>query len=302
MVDAWPQTVIGYTKMDLDSKPKVLEARMLVESTDAAFMQEMQKIRGFIPAVLQDVTQNPVMGFGVGINVDALSPFLVKAIQGFTAKDYQCAFLAQTKQSLMQSNPAMALGMMSGMVAGLQGISATIIDIDGSMDFSQPGAPPDIKNLDAMITISSANPQQLLMMAANMQPNMPPLQLPADGTAIDFPAPIPLPSGQQIKMALKGNHIVAYVGEKAAKMAEQLAKDPLQANGMFAFNMDFGKYMKFISAAAQNTQQGDDTKVAMTAKDKAMLDAMGKINMQLVESFDIDKAGIDFGLKMTLDE
>ena len=302
MVDSWPQTVMGYTRMDLESKPKVMEMRMLVESTDAAFMQEMQKVRGFIPTVLQDVTKNPVMGFGVGINVDALSPFLAKAIQGFTSKEYQCEFLAQTKQGLLQSNPAMALGMMSGMVAGLQGFSATIIDIDGSMDFSQPGTPPDIKNLDAMITISSSNPQQLLMMAANMQPGMPPLQLPPDGTPIDFPAPIPLPSGQQIKMALKGNHIVAYVGEKAAKLAEQLANDPLQANGMFAFNMDFGKYMKFVTAAAQNVPQGDDTKVAMTAKDKAMLEAMGKINMQVVESFDVDQAGINFGMKMTLDE
>jgi hypothetical protein len=302
MVDSWPQTVIGYTRMDVDSKPKVMEARMLVESTDAAFMQDMQKIRGFIPSILQDVKQNPIMGFGLGINIDALSPFIAKAIQSFTAKDYKCESLAQAKQSLLQSNPAMALGMMSGMVAGLQGISATIMDIDGSMDFSQPGVPPDIKKLDAIITITSSNPQQLLMMAANMQPGMPPLQLPPDGTPIDFPAPIPLPSGQQIKLALKGNHIVAYVGEKSAKLAEQLGKDKMKANGMFAFNMDFGKYMKFVASAAQNSPQGDDTKVAMTEKDKAMLDAMSKINMQLVESFDVAKEGIDFGVKMTMDE
>jgi hypothetical protein len=303
MVESWPQTVIGYTNLDMDSKPKVMEARMVIENTDPAFMQEMQKIRGFIPAVLQDVKQNPVMGFGLGINIDALSPFIAKAIQEFTAKDYQCESLAQVKQSLLQSNPAMALGMMSGMVAGVQGVSAIIMDINGTMDFAQPGIPPDVKSLDAIITISSSNPQQLLMMAANMQPGMPPLQLPPDGTPIDFPAPLPLPNGAQLKLALKGNHIVAYVGEQSAQLADQLAQDKLQPNGMFAFNMDFGKYMKLITTAAQASANTDDaSQVAMTDQDKAMLDAMSKINMQLVESFDIGKEGIDFGVKMTMDE
>ncbi|WP_455208760.1 hypothetical protein [Kaarinaea lacus] len=302
MVDSWPQTVIGYTKMDLDTKPKIMEARMLVESTDAVFMQEMQTIRGFIPAMLLDVKQNPVFGFGLGINMDKLSPFIVKAIQGFTSKEYQCEFLAQAKMGLLQSNPAMALGMMSGMVAGLQGISATVLDVDGSMDFSQPGIPPDIKNIDAIITVSSENPQQLLMLIANMQPGMPPLQLPPDGTPIDFPAPIPLPNGGSIKLALKGNHIVAYVGIKSAQLAERLAQDKLQPNGLFAFNMDFGKYMKMVANIAQNAPQSDGNKpAAMTDQEKQMIQAMSTMKMQFVESFDIDPNGVAFDIKMTME-
>ncbi|WP_455223036.1 hypothetical protein [Kaarinaea lacus] len=302
MVESWPQTVFGYTKLDLDSKPKVMEARMLVESTDTAFMQEMQSIRGFIPATLLDVKQNPVFGFGMGINMDKLSPFIAKAVQGFTSKEYQCQFLAQAKMGLLQSNPAMALGMMSGMVAGLQGISATILDLDGSFDFSQPGAPPDIKSIDAIITITSANPEQLLMLAANMQPGMPPLQLPPDGTPIDFPAPIPVPNGQPIKLALKGNHIVAYVGVKSAQLAERLAQDKLQSNGMFAFNMDFGKYMKMIATMAENAPPAEGNKpTAMTEQDKQMIQAMSAMKMQIVESFDIDPNGLAFDVKLTME-
>ena len=210
---------------------------MMVEGTDAAFMQEMQKIRGFIPARLQDVTQTPVFGFGLGLNIDALSPFIAKAVQGFTSKEYQCEVLAEAKMNLLQSNPAMALGMMSGMVAGLQGISATILDVEGNFDFGQQDTPPDIKSIDAIITVSSSNPAQLLMMAANMQPGMPPLQLPPDGSPIDFPSPVPVPNGEPIKLALKGNHIVAYIGEKSTKLAEQLTQDKMQSNGLFAFNL-----------------------------------------------------------------
>ncbi|HEY5601708.1 MAG TPA: hypothetical protein VIM41_01215 [Gammaproteobacteria bacterium] len=302
MVDAWPQTVMGYTKMDLESKPKVMEARMLVESTDTVFMQDMRQIRGFIPSALLDVSQNPVFGFGLGINMDQLSPFIAKAIQGFTAKDYQCEFLAQAKLGLLQSNPAMALGMMSGMVAGLQGISATLVDVDGNFDFSQQGSPPDIKSIDAIVTITSSNPAQLLMLIANFQPGMPPLQLPPDGTPIDFPAPIPLPNGESIKLALKGNHIVAYVGAQSAKLAEKLATDTLQANGMFAFNMDFGKYMKMVANMAQNAPQAGASKPAvMSEQEKEMLKAMSSMKMQFVESLDVDPNGMAFDIKMTME-
>jgi hypothetical protein len=265
-------------------------------------MQEMQKIRGFIPTTLMDVTQNPVFGFGLGINMDQLSPFIAKAMQGFTSKEYQCEFLAQAKMGLLQSNPAMALGMMTGMVAGLQGISATVLDVDGNIDFSQQGVPPDIKSIDAMVTITSANPQQLLMMAANFQPGMPPLQLPPDGTPIDFPLPIPLPNGEPVKLALKGNHIVAYVGARSAKLAEKLATEKLHPNGMFAFNMDFGKYMKMVANIAQTAPQTEGNKpAAMTEQDKQMLQAMSTMKMQFVESFDIDPNGIAFDVKMTID-
>jgi hypothetical protein len=302
MVESWPQTVFGYTKLDLESKSKIMEARILVESTDTVFMQEMQSIRGFIPTTLLDVKQNPVFGFGLGINMDKLSPFIAKAIQGFTSKEYQCEFLAQSRMGLLQSNPAMALGMMSGMVAGLQGISATILDLDGNFDFSQPGAPPDIKSIDAIITVSSANPAQLLMMIANMQPGMPPLQLPPDGTPIDFPAPVPMPNGESIKLALKGNHIVAYVGTKSAQLAERLAQDKLQPNGLFAFNMDFGKYMKMVANMAQNAPAADGNKpAAMTEQDRQMIEAMSNMKMQLVESFDVDPSGLAFDVKMTME-
>jgi len=305
LVDTWPQTVFGYTKLEFNSKPRIMESRLLIENTDAKFMQDMQAIRGFIPAVLHDVKQKPVFGFGLGINVDSVSPFIAKAIQGFTAKDYQCESLNKIKQSLMESNPSMALGMMSGMAAGLQGISATIMDIDGSLP-TQPGMPPDIKKLDAMLTISSSNPQQLLMMAANFQPGMPPIQLPADGSPIDLPIPLPLPNGAGVKLALKGNHIVAYTGEKATKLVNLLSNQPLQPNGLFVFNIDFGQYMKLVANMAQvqtaALPAGDQIpKPELTDKEKTMLEEMSKLKLQMVESFDIDKDGMAFDIKVMMD-
>lgn len=300
MVKSWPQTVFGYTKMDFNSQPKVMDAKLVVEGTDAEFIKSMQTIRGYIPANLKNTSSQPVFGFGFGINMDALSPFVAQASQGFISKDYQCDLLAQLKQSLVQSNPAMALGMMSGMTAGLQGVSVTILDVDGKLDVSQPGAVPQINKLDAIITISTKNPQQLLMMAANMQPGMPPLQLPADGSPIDLPVPLPIPALSQMKLALKGNHIVAYVGEKATQMANDMANEALEANGIFAVNIDFGKYMSLIASTAKESATGttENQPASLTEQEQAMLDAMSNTKMQFVETLDIQKEGIAFDIKM----
>jgi len=300
MADSWPQTVFGYTKLDVDSRPTNIEANMIFEGTDSAFMQNMQTIRGYIPKLLLDASQRPAFGIGIGINIDALSPFVAKATQDFISKDYKCEFLDQTKQSMAQSNPAMALGMMSGMVSGVHGVSVTVLDIDGALDVSQPGSIPQVNKIDAIITISTSNPQQLLMMAGNFQPGMPPLQLPPDGTPIDLPVPLPIPALAQAKLALKGNHIVAYVGEKAAKIADSLATQKLEPTGLFAFNVDFGKYMALIANAAKAGLEANqaDKPASLSQNEQEVLDAMSKIDMQLVETMDIRKEGIGFDIKM----
>ena len=293
----WPRTVFGYTEFNLETKPKKMNARMLVENTDAAFLQQLQKLRGFIPAHLRQTESRPVFGFGIGFNVDELTPVVSQAINDFTQKDYQCQMLADMKQSLVASNPVLALGMMTGMAAGIEGISATILDIDGAMNIDQPSAAPDIRSIDAIVTLSAKDPQRLLMMAANFQQGMPPIQLPADGTAVDLPIPLPMPNLGHIKLAHKGNHIVAYIGDKAEKLAQNMSGDPLAATGMFTFNMDFGKYMRFISDAAL---AADATQGKIPEQDKAMLKEMTNIDMQLVESFDITQQGIAFDATMTM--
>jgi len=248
ITQTWPRTVFGYTELDLKKKPIKMTARMVVENTDAAFMQQLQQLRGFIPAHVQKIDSRPALGFGFGFNIDELTPVVSQMFTEFTQKDYQCQLLAEMKQNLVDSNPVLALGMMAGMAAGVQGISATVLDIDASMNLEQKGAMPDVHSLDAIITLSAKEPQRLLLMVANFQQGMPPIQLPDDGTPIDFPIPLDLGS---VKLALKGNHIVAYIGDKAEQLAQKMANDPLAATGMFTLNMDVGKYMKLINNFVQ---------------------------------------------------
>jgi hypothetical protein len=297
----WPRTVFGYTQFEVATKPMKMTMRMLVENTDPAYMQELQKLRGFIPANLLQPDSKPVFGMGFGFNVDALTPVASKVISDFTQKDYQCQPLAAAKQKLITSNPLLAMGMMTGMAAGVQGISATILDFDGDLKMTQQGAQPDIRSIDAIITLSAKDPQRLLAMAANFQKGMPPIQIPADGTPVDLPIPLPAPNLGPIKLAQKGSHLVAYIGTKATQLAQTMSSDPLTATGMFAFSMDFGRYMKFISDMAMNAE-GPEGKVAdqLSEQDKAMFKEMTKMDMHVNETFDMTSQGLAFDAKMTM--
>jgi len=293
----WPRTVFGYTELSLKEKPNKMAMRMLVENTDMAFMQQLQQLRGFIPEHLRKIESRPALGFGFGFNIDALTPVVSQMFTEFTQKDYQCQLLAQMKQGLTDSNPVLALGMMTGMAAGLQGISATILDIDAAINLEEKSATPDIRSLDAIITLSAKDPQRLLLMAANFQQGMPPIQLPADGTPIDFPIPLPTSNLGSVKLALKGNHIVAYIGDKAELLAQTMVNDPLAATGMFALNIDFGKYMRLINNFVQTANTTDGK---ISEQDKVMLEGMAKVDMQFVESFDITPQGIVLDATITM--
>jgi len=292
----WPRTVFGYTEFSMDTTPKKFLARMVIESLDTAFLADLKTLRGFIPTALRQVNEKPVFGFGLGLNVDAMMPFLTKTLQSFAQKSYQCEILVDTQQQLAGANPAMAVGMMAGMAAGLQGISASILDMDGSMDFSGNGTMPNVNSIDALITISSTNPQGIVMLAANFMQGMPPLNIPADGTPIDFPIPLPLPEGKTAKLAIKGNHLVAYVGDKAEQAANRLASDALQANGLFTFNMDMGKYMKLVA----NSIKQSATENQASQKELEIFKNLGEVESQIVESFDVSEQGMVFEVKMTL--
>jgi hypothetical protein len=70
---------------------------------------------------------------------------------------------------------------------------------------------------------------------------------------------------------------------------------------LFAFSMDFGRYMKFVSDMAMNAE-GPKGKVAdqLSEQDKAMFEQMSKMDMQINESFDITSQGLAFDAKMTM--
>ena len=298
----WPQTVFGYTKLDLAGQPKTLVTRTVVENTDPAFMQSMRSLRGFTLPVLSDTREKPLFGFGLGLNVDGLVPFVTAAVQSFTAKEYQCAGLADLRQQMLQTNPAMMLSMVSGMVSGLQGMSAVIMDMDADLNLGAGEmVPPNIKSIDALISITSNNPQGLITMANGLNPEMPPITMPADGSAIDFPFPLPIAA--QVKLAIKGKHLVAFTGARATALADALAAAAPTPNGLFALSMDYARYVRImadVTKQMETRKQDEFAPTSFTDEPQGTTESGTGNSMQLLETAEIENGGLVMEIKMII--
>ena len=294
----WPRTVFGYTELNSTSSPKRMKSKLVIESKDTVLMKSLRALRGFIPASANQKEQRSLLSLGFGINVDAIVPTVNSIVSSITQKDYQCALFADFKQQLITANPAMIVGMGAAMAGGVQGVSAAIIDITGTLDLSTGQPIPKIDTIDALVTISTNNPQNLVMMAANFPQGQgqAPLTIPADGTPVDFPIPLPLPPGKKVKLAIKGQHIVAYIGVKAEKAANALATVPLKANGLVAIGMDFQKYISLMLNSMKSQPQDD----ALTKQNQQMMDSMKDLNMSFVERFDFADDGIVINVDMLM--
>ncbi len=291
ITETWPRSVFGYTQMDL-GKPTKMTARGLIESTNGSLMNDLQTLRGFIPEYLFDINKRLLFGVGIGINIDGLTPVVTQIMKRLTEKDYQCQWLSDMKQSLAKLNPVFAMSMMAGMAAGVQGISFSVIDFDGTIDISQKKLPADMRNLDAIVTLSATNPESLLMMASGMLPGIP--ALPSDGTPVDLPLPFTLPNGESVKLAMKGNHLTAYIGKQAEQIANSLADVALSATGLSVINMNFGKYFSVLYNAMFSGKQA----ASIPKESKQMFEDMRNMDAQVVESFDITSQGLVVEMKM----
>ena len=288
--DSWPRSVMGYTKIDLKQKPARLDALGVIEVNDNELLSDLKSLRGYTPQHLHKVDGSTAFGLGLGFNMDALLPFLTKTFQNILQTPYECEPLMMMKQQLAASNGSAAIGMVSGMLATLQGVSASVFEIDGSFDMETKQ--PDIKNIDAMLTLSAGNPQMFMMMMSSTVPPLASLQIPEDGTAIDLPLPLPIPLEESFKLAIKGNHIVAYIGNKGKQHADNLVNAPFESNSLFALNIDYGKYMKLLSIGA-NEASKDPENQENQKELEALSKAMGSINTYMNQVMDISDHGIE---------
>lgn len=232
---SWPRTVVGMRDMQIDENRSYVQASMIVESSNSALMRALATMQGYLPSYLD---QAPVFGFGLGLDANKINPALSTIWSSVLNTEYSCAPLMQMQASLKQSNPA-ALAMFTGMVQGVKGVGVAMNDFSVAMD----GPSPDIKGVDALLSLSADNPEVLFNMAKTFAPNLASVQLPADGSPVDLSAYIPNPEADQVQpmLALKGQHLVVYTGEKSKAMADALASEKPQNNGVMSLSADYSR-------------------------------------------------------------
>ncbi|MFT7053784.1 MAG: hypothetical protein ACJAU1_001341 [Psychromonas sp.] len=279
----WPRTVFGYTNLSVTSNQSTMDLSTVIESKNHTIINALQSLRGYIPQYTQNI-QNNVFALGFGVDFNQLSSAAATIIGDLKTPSYQCAPLQEMQTSLQQQgqNYSMMLGMAGGVANGLKGFSLAVLDYS----MSQNGDKQALESIDALLSYSADNPLTLLNSLKMFSPDLQQLQLPADGTAVDLSEFPLIPKGLNIapKMAVKGNHLVIYNGEKSEQQADLLSSEALTKNGIFTFSFDFKRMFDPIITAAELSGEKIPSE-AMFLQD---------YNMRMKFDVDINQQGIVF--------
>ncbi|WP_144210911.1 hypothetical protein [Shewanella donghaensis] len=279
----WPRTVMGLKSFDVTRQEAKFDAEVVIESKNQVILGAFNKMRGFIPSFSNGLTDN-AMSLAFGIDVAQLAPALTEVWQDLQTPSYQCEALAQMQYEISGQNPAM-LGMMTGMANGVKGMSATIIDFSLTDENGEPG----FKHLDALISLSAENPEMLLNMVKPFVPQLAQVQLEKNGDPIDVSPLLMLPPSMGIsaKMAIKDHHIVIYSGDKGEDLANELAKEPLVANGLTSMSIDYQKVLTPVFKLIEDS--GEEV--------PEELEMLKDYDMRMQLNFDITDKGISISTR-----
>ncbi|MCI5117576.1 MAG: hypothetical protein D3913_06375, partial [Candidatus Electrothrix sp. LOE1_4_5] len=245
----WPQTVFGYTTLDLTASPSRIDSLLVLENKDKALLESLQSLRGFIPQYANNATEQPVVAGSIGLNVEKIAPFLTQRWAAITQKEYKCSFLKDIQKDIKSQQP-MALAMMTGMAPGVQGLAFSLMSLELEGKKSNPPLP---KSMDALISLAVKNPTVFIQTVSALFPPLAQLELSADGTPVQLPIPFPLPF--PVMAAINGSHVTVYTGEKSKALSQSLRSDSLDTpSGLLAGYFDYGKYYGLIGDALQNLE------------------------------------------------
>jgi hypothetical protein len=291
----WPKTVFGYTALELDAAPARIDSLMVIENKDKELLDGLQSIRGVVPQYVRgNSPETPVVAAGIGFNIEKIAPFLTARWTAITQKQYSCSFLQEMQENTKSKQPA-TLAMMTGMAPGVQGLAFSLMSLE--LEKGDAGGMPLPKSIDALISLAVNNPTNLVQMIGAFFPPLAELQLPADGTPVQLPVPLPL--SFPVMAAINGSYLTVYAGEKSQALAQGLRSEALEASrGLMAADIDYGKYYGLIG----DTLAGLDVPEAQQEETKKIFEAMKNAKMRIQMNMDVTERGIEVRADMMATE
>jgi len=247
----WPRTVFGYKALEISATESTMSVATVIESKNQAILTALQSLRGYIPEYTADI-ENNVFAMALGLDVSQLAGSLNDIWADLQTPTYTCPPLAELQATISQSGESIGMvGMSAAMANGIKGVGLAVLDYTISKVDDQP----ELESLDALFTLSADNPEQIFNSVKMFAPQLQQLQLSANSEPIDLSAFFPLPAQLKLapKLAIKGNHLVIYNGEKGKKVADTLASEPLSKNGLYNLSFDFKKMFTPIVTAIELT-------------------------------------------------
>lgn len=289
LASQWPLTALGYTQ--INAATGGMTSKIVLAANDEQPMQELRKLQGHVPNFKQAQIA-PLVALALGLNVDELAPVVQSLWQKFTTAPYQCEFLQAWQQQARQQNPAL-LALATAMISGVRGIGAAVYDV-------QLDDPLQPESLQALLTLTADNPAALLSRLQLLDPALADIEIPADGHAV------PLPSRFEfmppLMLAIRGPHIVTYLGPALDNILASLGNESLQANALGWLRIDYARLLPLLSQLSSRAANHSSIPAESLETAKQQLDQLGELGLAIEVGIELDPAGIVFQTEITLDK
>jgi hypothetical protein len=287
-----PRVVLGYTAVD-DQR---IDTRMVVELRD-----DIAAGLSTLPAAVPGLGPDPggLFSFGFSLDPMALREFYEARLDAMEADPFECAQLAELQASTAKGREVLAQPIPP-VVYNFRGIFANVVDVAG-FDMAAK-VPPE--SLDATILFAMENAQDVVNMAALMNPQIAALNLLPDGDARRLELPELGEFAGRAFAALTGGGLAVALGESAEVLAEAaLQADVASPQPLMSISMDAARYYDFVGESMMQAEESDEGEPLPVEFREAMRDVVvssSKVYDRMLMNVHLTKRGIEIDSRVTL--
>lgn len=278
----FPRAIFGYEEMN----DTVMVADFVIE-TKPEIGAELAGLAVTVPGLTASPAGNPVLIFGLGIDVEKSMAMLKTKAAAIQAAPYKCGMLSGLNEMAM--NATAALGQpLPPFVNMVKGVNLVVRDAKMSPGMAMDPAAA-LEDAKAYLTISSPSPAELLGVAKVMlPPNLAGIVVAPDGKPVSLPTEGLPPFLKSPTVTMTSNSLALTIGEgMQTEVADLLSKPASGPKPLFVLGYHLGKVMaamnEKLSAAAATMPPDQKAKFeADLARNKAVAEMIGLVGFSLL--------------------
>src|SRR5690625_825315 len=103
-------------------------------------------------------------------------------------------------------------------------------------------------------------------------------------------------------LAIRGPHIVTYLGPALDNILASLGNESLQANALGWLRIDYARLLPLLSQLSSRAANHSSIPAESLETAKQQLDQLGELGLAIEVGIELDPAGIVFQTEITLDK
>lgn len=287
-----PRIVFGYSAIN----EKFIDSRLVVE-----LRKDIAKGLAALPAFVPGLGVDPggFMSIGFSMNPLAARAFYEARLDAMEAEPFECEAFAELQASVPQGREALAQPVPP-VVYGFRGVLLNVFDIVG-LDLATDEPP---ESVDASVLLAVENAQDLVTMAAMMDPQIAALNLLPDGKPVRLELPQLAELAEDAFVALSELALtLALGGDAEARAAGMLNAKSVEPPPLFSISMDSARYYALLGEAMMLEPDSEEEEPMPLPMRTAMRDitvAAGNLYDRMIINVRLTETGVDVDSRLTL--